>query len=141
MWAEASDVIDAWIGAGAPSDEDQVEIWIGKAERMIRRTVPDLQDRLDAEAEEEGAPTDLLDTVRDVLVAMVTRVFRNPEGVRQRSGQEGPYGASVTYGGDIPGGLSIADDELDALRGASPVTGGAFTVQTIPVTSPFYPGS
>ena len=77
-WTVAADVIDSWIGDGAPTDPDLVEVWIGRVERMIRRNVPDLQARLDLEA--DTTSTELLDVTRDVVVAVVTRIFRNPEG-------------------------------------------------------------
>jgi hypothetical protein len=129
-------VIDSWIGDGAPTDPALVDVWIARAERMIRNNVPDLQARLDAEADLVPPVTDLLDSVRDVVVAVVTRIFRNPEGVRTRQESTGPLGGSVTYGGNDPGGLALTADELTSLRGSS---GGAFMVDMMPSTSPFSP--
>ena len=82
--------------------------------------------------------TDLIETARDVVVAMVTRVFRNPEGIRQANTTTGPYTESRTYGGDVPGGLGLTDDELSKLSGVR--IRGAFTVSMIPSTSPFFGG-
>ena len=113
-WATPDDVIDSWIGDGIPTDEVLIERWIGRAERLIRRELPDLQDRIDAAAE-----PDLADTVTDVVVAMVTRVFRNPSGHRSVSGQEttGQFSGSntITFGGDNPGALELLDGERAAL--------------------------
>lgn len=138
-WTEPTDVTDAWIGNDAPDDEELIQNWIERAERLIRRTVKDLQDRIDAEAEEIPPRTDLLATARDVTVAMVIRVFRNPEGIRQtnQTTTTGPFSDTKmqTYGGDVPGGLGITDDELAALQGVSE---GAFTIDLIPETSPFH---
>lgn len=138
-WTLPSDVLDAWIGSDAPDDEVLIQNWIDRAERMIRRTVKDIQDRIDDEAEEDPPRTDLLDTARDVTVAMVIRVFRNPEGIRQtnQTTTTGPYSdtKSQTYGGDVPGGLGLTDNELGALQG---FTEGAFTVNMIPASSPFH---
>lgn len=140
-WTIPNDVIDAWIGEGAPSDTNQVQLWIDKAEREIRYRVTDLQARIDAEAELVPAKTDLLNTAVDVTVAMVTRVFRNPENVRQKNitTTTGPFGdtGSVTYGGDLPGSLGLTDDELAKLQGTT--VSGAFTISMIPSTSPFSP--
>lgn len=133
MWATPEDVFDAWIGEGAPDDEAIVETWIGKAEREVRFRVPDLLARI--AADESG---DLQATAVDVVVAMVIRVFRNPEGIRQRNITTGPFTGSETYGGDVPGGLALTDDELARLRGQR-VT-GAFTIDMIPPSSPFYGG-
>jgi len=137
-WATAEDVIDAWIGEGAPTDEDQVNIWLSKAIREVNYRVPDIQKRIDAEAAETPPRTDLLELAKDVVVAMVTRVFRNPEGIRQTNVTTGPYTNSKTYGGDTPGGLGLTADELAKLQGAS--SSGAFTISLIPPTSPFYEG-
>lgn len=137
-WTTPADVIDAWIGEGAPDDAGKVQAWIDKAEREIRFRVPDVQERMDKEAAETQPRTDLLETAKDVTVAMVTRVFRNPEGIRQVNETTGPFTSSRTYGGDVPGGLGLTDDELAKLQGQR---GGAFTVSMIPTTSPFYAGS
>lgn len=133
-WTSADDVLDAWIGYDAPTDVERVENWVARAEREIRFRVPDLQARIEAEAE-AGLSTDLIETARDVVVAMVTRVFRNPEGIRQRNTTTGPFTESATYGGDVPGGLGLTDDELLKLQGTR--VRGAFTIDMIPATSPF----
>lgn len=133
-WTQPSDVTDAWIGEGAPTDEQKIAAWIAKAEREVRYRVPDIQERIDAEAGESPARTDLLDLACDVVVAMVTRVFRNPEGIRQTNVTTGPFTGSKTYGGNTPGALALTDEELAKLQGAR---GGAFSIDLIPSTSPF----
>lgn len=137
-WTTPADVTGAWIGEGAPTDSSKIQKWIDKAEREIRFRVPDVLTRIAAEAAEVPPRTDLLETAKDVTVAMVTRVFRNPEGIRQTNVTTGPYTASKTYGGDVPGGLGLTDDELAKLQGAR---GGAFTIDLIPKSSPFYSGA
>ena len=134
-WTTPADVTGAWIGPGAPTDTALLEKWVAKAEREIKYRVPDIQTRISAEAAETPARTDLLDTAKDVVVAMVTRVFRNPEGIRQANVTTGPFTESRTYGGDMPGGLAMTDDELAKLQGIR--QRGAFTVSMIPVSSPF----
>lgn len=131
-WTQPTDVTDAWIGEGAPTDLAKVQRWIEKAEREVRRQVPDLQARITADTTGE-----LLETTRDVVVAMVTRVFRNPEGIRQTSVVTGPFTGSKTYGGDVPGGLELTDQELAKLQGNK--SGGAFSIDLIPSTSPYHP--
>jgi len=131
-WTVPSDVTGAWIGEGAPANDAAITVWISKAEREIKYRVPDIQARITAEL----PATDLLDTAKDVVVSMVTRVFRNPEGIRQTNVTTGPYTASKTYGGNQPGGLGITDEELAKLQGKRE---GAFTVDMIPSTSPFSP--
>lgn len=132
-WTTAEEVVAAWIGDDAPTDTAKVDNWIGKAERLLRSKVPDLATRILADPVTEP---DLLSNVMDVVVSMVQRVFRNPEGVRQRQEGTGPFTGSVTYGGDQPGALWITDAEL-AMLSVSGSSRGAFTIDMIPSTSPF----
>lgn len=132
-WTTAAEVIAAWIGDDAPTDTAKVDNWIGKAERLLRNKVSGLQARIDVTPVVEP---DLLGNIKDVTTSMVQRVFRNPEGVRQRQEGSGPFTGSVTYGGDQPGALWITDEEL-ALISVAGSNRGAFTVDTIPVTSPY----
>src|SRR5699024_9382526 len=114
-WTTPDDVLGSWIGDDAPDDAALVQRWIDRAERLIRREFPEIQERLDS-----GSEPDLTETVVDVVSAMVTRVFRNPSGHRSVSGQEttGQFSGSntITFGGDNPGALALLDDERDALR-------------------------
>ena len=134
-WTTASEVTAAWIGGDAPSDTALVGVWVDKAERLLRAKVSGLDARVAADPEVEP---DLLGNVKDVVTAMVQRVFRNPEGIRTRQESTGPFGGSVTYGGDQPGSLWVTDAELSMISAAG-TNRGAFTVDTIPVTSPFSP--
>lgn len=129
VWTTVQNVLDSWIGDDKPTDVALVTTWIGKAEREIRFRVPGIQARITA------AEVDLLENAVDVVVAMVIRVFRNPDGTRSMSTGEGPFTEQRTFGGDTPGTLALTVDELGKLRGA---TGGrAFSVDMIPSTSPF----
>lgn len=134
-WTTAAEVVAAWIGDDAPTDTALINVWVGRAERLLRAKVPGLQLRLEADPVTE---LDLLDNVKDVVTSMVQRVFRNPEGVRTRQESTGPFSGSVTLGGDQPGELWVTDDELSRVSAAG-VNRGAFTIDTIPVTSPFSP--
>jgi hypothetical protein len=134
-WTTAAEVTAAWIGGDAPTESALVDVWVGKAERLLRAKVPGLDARVAADPEVEP---DLLGNVKDVVTAMVQRVFRNPEGVRTRQESTGPFGGSVTYGGDQPGALWVTDAELAMISPAG-TNRGAFTIDTIPVTSPFSP--
>jgi hypothetical protein len=133
-WVTPAEVIGSWIGGGAPSDQVLIQVWIDKAERAVRTQVPNLMSRIDAEAEEDPPRKDLLDVARDVVVAMVTRVFRNPEGLRQTNTTTGPFSEMRTYGGDTPGVLGLTDEEFQALSGTR---GGAFEIDLVPASSRF----
>jgi len=134
-WTSAADVVAVWIGDDAPTDLALVDRWVGRAERLLRAKVPGLALRVEADPVTEP---DLLDNVKDIVSSMVQRVFRNPEGVRTRQETTGPFSGSVTLGGDQPGELWITDDELGriSLTGSR---GGAFTIDTIPASSPYSP--
>lgn len=114
MWAIPDDVIDSWIGDDAPDDRELVQRWIGRAERLIRREFPTMQERVSSDTE-----PDLVETVNDVIVSMVTRIFRNPSGHRSISGQEttGQFSGSntITFGGNNPGALELLDSERASL--------------------------
>ena len=131
-WTVAQDVLDAWIGDDEPTDSSLVTKWIGKAEREIRFRIPGIEARITA------AEVDLIENVVDVVAAMVTRVFRNPDGTRSMSTGEGPFTEQRTFGGDTPGTLTLTSDELEKLRGAS-LAGRASSIDMIPSTSPFFP--
>lgn len=132
-WTVAQDVLDAWIGDGKPVDEAAVTVWIGRAERLVRSQVKGIQVRI-----ESGDEPDLLEDVRDVVVSMVERKFRNPEGVRTRAEATGPFSGSVTLGGDQPGELWITDDELRRIQSPDSSAGAAYSIDLIPSTSPFW---
>jgi hypothetical protein len=125
-WTDPDDVIDSWIGDGAPADSALVQVWIDRAERMLRKRVPSLTARLDAEPPEE----DLLETIIDVVSAMVQRVFRNPDGTRTSQSTTGPFSQMVTFGGDQPGYLWVTDDELDSLS-ITTTTAKAFQIDPL----------
>ena len=130
QWLTAEDLIADWIGDDKPYGmEDTINRWIGRAERMLRREFPTLPQRLQA----PGVEPDLADTVKDVLSAMVTRVIRNPEGIRQRQETDGGFTGSITFSGDTPGELYLTDSERDSLREPDkPRIGQAFNVALAP---------
>lgn len=142
VWATAQDVVDAWIGDDAPDDLIKLQLWVDKGEREIRRRVPDLQARIDAEADLVPPSTELLEAAKDVVVAMVTRKFQNPTGTRQRNATTttGPFSETVseTMAGGIQGEFVPSDAELSKLTGLS--ESGAFSVDLIPPSSPFFVG-
>jgi hypothetical protein len=125
VWTEPADVIGSWIGDDAPSDEALVVIWIGRAERLLRKKMPGLTARIDA------AEVDLLETVQDVVSNMVQRVFRNPSGTRQTNITTGPFTESSTFGGDQPGYLWVTDEELASLLGEVATSRSAFEIDPL----------
>jgi len=120
-WADPQDVIDRWVGPGAPTDEELIQRWIDDAETVLKYEVPDVQERID-----DGVLP--VETVIFVVSRMVMRVLQNPRGVRQEG--VGPY--NVTYTGDRPGDLWLSDDERAMLEGLPRRSQRAFTIDTTP---------
>jgi hypothetical protein len=133
-WTDPDDVTDSWIPADdAPTDTALIQSWIDRAERYLRSKIPTLSARID-DAEE-----DLLEKTIDVVSAMVQRLFRNPDGTRQRQETTGPFTESMTFGGDQPGSLWLTDDELQLLAGVSTGRHTAFSIDLLPADY-VYPG-
>ena len=130
-WTVAQDVLDAWIGDDEPTDSLLIQKWIDKAEREIRFQASGIQVRITA------AEADLLENVVDVVVAMVTRKFRNPEGIRTANTTTGPFSESRTFGGNDPGELLMLPGELAKLSVNASTGQKAFGFSLIPSTSPF----
>jgi len=128
-WVSPDDVINSWVGSNPPTDAPRLQLWIDRAERLVRRRVPDLQARIDAEMELIPLSSDLLETTKDVVAAMVTEVFKNPDGKRSIQSASGPLSESTTFGGENPGKLLIMPDQHDLLAGINP--GEGFTVDLI----------
>lgn len=127
-WTFHEDVTSAWIGQDKPDDLALITTWIGKAERLIRSEIPGIQARIDSALE-----PDLMSNAVDVVVEMVIRKFRNPEGLRQVQEASGPFSGSRTYGGTEPGSLYMTEDDLKKLLPAAAATGQkAFSVSMIP---------
>lgn len=121
-WATFADVTDRWVGNDAPTDQDLVEALIGDAEAVILVEYPKIQDRITAGT----LPVRL---VKMVVVAMVSRVLRNPENLTYWQQTTGPFGQARNYGSTVVG-LYLTDEEEELL---SPKRHGkAFEVNVAP---------
>jgi hypothetical protein len=120
-WTTFSDVIDRWVGTGAPTDETLVEALLADAETVIRSEFPRIQERID------GA-TLSVDTVRFVTARMVTRVLRNPENLSYHQQNTGPFGQARNFGNGTD--IWLTDDERKLLTPNA--RGKAFSVNLAP---------
>lgn len=112
-WTNPDDVIRMWVGDNPPTDVELVGRWVARAERLIRKEFPDMRERLEDTAREP----DLAESVKDVVIAMVTRVFRNPEGIRTiQDSTGGVFSGSTTFAGSNPGALYLEEWERAQLR-------------------------
>ena len=130
-WTSPQDVKDRWLLGEVPVSDSQLAVLIGDAEDTVGSEFLDIQARIDA-------GTLPLTRVKKVVARMVIRHIRNPEGIRQVSETTGPFTGSRTYGGAEPGAMYLADEDRAELSGAKSGQ-RAFSIDTIPTTSPYSP--
>lgn len=128
-WTTFADVTDRWVGAGIPSDEALVDALISDAEAVILAEYPKIQDRIDAEKLPLGV-------VKMVVVRMVTRVLRNPEGLTYWQQTTGPFGQARNYGSTSQD-IWLSGEEKELL--APKKRGKAFEVNLAPNALPGSP--
>ena len=107
-WTSFTDVTSRWIGNDVPTDETLVETLLGDAEQIVLATYPGIQARIDGD-------TLPVERVVMVVVAMVTRLLRNPEFVRTVQETVGAFSQSRTFLGN-DSGLFLTDSEVAILR-------------------------
>ncbi|MFF2621241.1 Gp19/Gp15/Gp42 family protein [Oerskovia jenensis] len=104
-WVSAQEVLDAWILDDELPVSDTAMNWlIGRAERKIRRADRTILARM-------ANDPDLTQACKDVVIEMVHRVLKNPEGLRQFADTTGPYSGSGMFGGDDPGELVLTTEQ------------------------------
>jgi hypothetical protein len=104
-----------------PAEEIVVDNQLAKASRLVRRLVPDVDARI-------AADTLDAEVVGDVVVDMVLRVMRNPEGMRSEEIDGYSYTRDTALSA---GALYLSDDELALLKAPA---GSAFSVRLNPET-------
>ena len=129
-WTTPQDIIDRWVGAGAPTDEALMQAIINDAEAVILAEYPKIQDRIDAE-------TLALSTVIMVACRMAMRVLRNPEGLTYWQMNTGPFGQGKNYGSNGGTDIWMTPDEIKLL--APKRKGKAFEIDPAPYALPGVP--
>jgi hypothetical protein len=120
-WTAPQDIIDRWVGPGAPTDDDLVQALINDAEAVITSEYPAIQGRIDA----GSLP---LATVQMVVARMVSRVLRNPETVTYWQQNSGPFGQARSFGDNVD--IWLSENEKDLL--APNNRGKAFSINLAP---------
>jgi len=106
VWATPQDIIDRWVGPGAPTDTDQLQALLDDAEAIVLSEYPAIQTRIDA-------GTLNLDLVVMVVSRMVTRLLRNPEGLSYWQQQTGPFGQARNFSdGNTDIWMTVSEREL-----------------------------
>ena len=107
------------------TDEERViPTWLDKAWRELQRVVPGIPARVLLVDDALGHLD--FDDVKDVVVAMVERKVRNPEGLRTWGGDD----SSQTIDAALSSGqIYVTDAERDSLAPAAPSSsGGIFSI-------------
>lgn len=129
-WASPDDVRGVWLlDEEDLPDDTKISKWIARAQRLIESTRRQYAPSSQPIAARIAGDESLAETVSDLVVAMVCRVFSNPEGVRSAMDVTGPLTSNVTYGGDDPGTLYVTSKEMASV-GVARRRQRAFSVPT-----------
>ena len=121
-WTTFEDVVDRWVGPGAPTDDGLVEALIGDAETIILAEFPRIQERIDDESLNA-------DVVKLVVTRMVSRLLRNPEGLSYVQQTTGPFSQARNYSGAAADVWLSADEKALLAPGGK---GKAFSMNLAP---------
>lgn len=133
VFATSGDVAVAMMRALSPAETAWAEQQLSFATAMVRERVPDVDTRVSA-----GSLDRLI--VKGVVVAMVTRVLKNPDGTRSTSTARAidDYREERTTTTDqalSDGVLRLTDDELALLRSGGARRGAFSIAPSQPVTT------
>lgn len=103
-WVSPQDILDRWVGGGAPTDEDLIQALINDAEAVVLAEYPKIQDRV-------TAGTLSITTIHMVVSRMVMRVLRNPEGLSYWQQNTGPFGQGKSYGSGSATDIWLSPEE------------------------------
>lgn len=121
-WTNPQDVLDRWVGSGAPVDEDLVQALINDAEAIILSEFPRIQERISS----GRLP---MNAVLFVVSKQVSRVLRNPEGLTYWQQTTGPFGQARNYG-SAGQDIWLTPEEKELL--APKKSGKAFSIDLAP---------
>lgn len=114
VYAEFEDVRDAWNRPLPEARREYVERKLGEAHRLLRS--PSNAPGLDLRVTSGQLDREL---VGDIIVRMVIRVLRNPEGYRTESDGDYSYGRES---GSSSGEVTVTDKDLEDLGFSSTTT-------------------
>lgn len=126
--ATSQDVKDSFERPLTSEEERVLPTWLGKAWRELQRVVPGIPARMGSEATARGhlASADVV----DVIVAMVERKLRNPDGLRSWS--EDDYDQTIDNALSS-GQIYVTEAERASLMPPAPSFG--MGIYSIPLTS------
>jgi len=118
--ATTADIEARWRPLTA-QEETVAAALVGDAWLLLKRADSTIETRLDAEPATLDA-----ELVKIVIVEMVKRVLRNPDGITQESIQDYSYTRDRAISSGL---LSVLDAELDLLAADDDLTSDAFTIR------------
>ena len=129
-WVSPQDILDRWVGPGAPDDEDLVQALINDAEAVVLAEYPAIQTRI-------NNGTLPVQTLVMVVSRMTMRVLRNPEALSYSQMATGPFSQGKNYGsgGGVDIWMTSEEEELLAPKRK----GKAFALNLAPNALPGIP--
>ena len=131
-WVEAQDVLNRWIGGGAPAVNSPVlETLIEDVEDAVLEIFPSIQIRIDS--------TELpLSRMKRVIAGVVIRYWNVGQEFRTSySETTGPFAHGASYATGAGKGIKLTDDEIKSL--SPDRTKRAFTVSMAPRAHSHHP--
>ncbi|MQA14219.1 MAG: hypothetical protein GEV09_08615 [Pseudonocardiaceae bacterium] len=108
VYASTEDISGRWAGYDPDEHEDRATRLIGDAEALLLDRIPGVPQRI-----ANGVVSDR--TVTAVVVDMVKRVLRNPDGYRSEG--DGDYNYVYSPGAYTPGEVGMTRTDLSRLNG------------------------
>jgi len=130
IWTTPADVTARWVGNDVPTDEALVAQLLEDAEAVVLAEFPRIQERIDAGTLPESVVT-------MVVVRMVSRILRNPEGLSYWQMNTGPFGQAKNFGGAGGADIWLTDNERQLIAPSG--KGKAFSFNSAPDMVDPYP--
>lgn len=118
--ADTADLVSRWRPLSA-QETINGETFLGDAWGILGRRIPDLQTKVDTDADFNA------EVVR-VMATAVLRVMKNPDGKRQESIDDYSWTRDQAVSAGL---LYFTDEELDDLNPGSGVKGRAYTIDPL----------
>lgn len=116
-FATHEDVVSRWRPFRDNAEQAVATERLADASALLRLLIPDLATRA-------AADPDVARVAKSLVVEVVRRYLRNPEGAKQLQQTIGPRNLGLTFDGEKPSGIFFAEDELKVLQPGAAESGG-----------------
>jgi hypothetical protein len=126
-FADDTDVVSRWRAFRDETERGVAVERLADASSLLRLLIPDLATRA---SDDE----DVARVAKSLVVEVVRRYLRNPDGAKQLQQTIGPRSYGLTFDGEKPSGIFFTEDELKVLQPGAAEAGGVIfgTVYTAP---------